>query len=162
MRIGLIADTHIPDVVRALSSELCEALRGVDLILHAGDIYISSVLDDLELIAPVYAARGDDDCGDIERDPRVRERHELEVGGLSLWLCHQRPWQGDHYAPDIVVFGHDHQVVVQRHSGTLYVNPGSPYFPGYRRGPGTVGILEVSDGWAEAHIVPLEHLPPAL
>jgi putative phosphoesterase len=61
MRIGLLSDTHIPDVAEKLPDELMEVFQGVDLILHAGDLYTPSVLDDLERIAPVLAALGDDD-----------------------------------------------------------------------------------------------------
>ena len=61
MRIGLISDTHIPDVARAIPRNVSRAFSGVDLILHAGDIQLASVLDELERIAPVLAARGDDD-----------------------------------------------------------------------------------------------------
>ncbi len=50
MIIGLLSDTHIPEAEKELPPELMEAFRGVDLILHAGDIYIPSVLDNLEYI----------------------------------------------------------------------------------------------------------------
>ena len=58
MRIGLLSDTHIPETEKKLPPELIEAFQGVDLILHAGDIYVPSVLDDLQRIAPVLDARG--------------------------------------------------------------------------------------------------------
>jgi hypothetical protein len=38
MRIGLIADTHLPSSIREPWPEVVSAFRGVDLILHAGDI----------------------------------------------------------------------------------------------------------------------------
>ncbi len=57
MLIGLISDTHIPWAVKELPPEVGEAFRGVDLILHAGDIYSHAVLDELERIAPVLAAK---------------------------------------------------------------------------------------------------------
>ncbi len=92
MRVGLLSDTHIPKAEKELPPELMEASRGVDLILHAGDIYITSVLDDLERIAPVLAARGDDDHGDTLTDQRVKEKHILELEGKTLWLIHERPF----------------------------------------------------------------------
>ncbi len=61
MLIGLTSDTHIPDHAKELPSQLKEAFRGFDLILHAGDIYVVSVLGELERLAPVLAAEGDDD-----------------------------------------------------------------------------------------------------
>ena len=64
MRIGLISDTHIPDIEKKIPFEIMHSFRGVDLILHAGDVYSPSVLDDLDCIAPVLVARGDDDVGE--------------------------------------------------------------------------------------------------
>ncbi|MBA7596866.1 hypothetical protein ES703_03856 [subsurface metagenome] len=169
MRIGLISDTHIPDVAKALPHQIMEAFRGVDLILHAGDIYITSVLDELERIAPVLAASGDDDFGDVLTDRRVKSKHVLKLEGQTLWLVHERPYPymfpplqtrnspGQHEpdAPDIVVFGHEHTTVVRDYGGVLFVNPGSPTFLNYSRGLGTVGILDIDSGQAQAHILQL-------
>jgi len=170
MRIGLVSDTHIPQAEKELPAELATAFRGVDLILHAGDIYVPSVLDTLEQVAPVLAARGDDDHGDILTDSRVKEKHVLQLEGHTLWLIHERPfsyswWQSPWWQsrlspeptirPDIVVFGHEHYTVVQDTEGVLFVNPGSPTFLHYRRGLGTAGILSINGGKAEVEIVRL-------
>ncbi|MFC1944721.1 metallophosphoesterase family protein [Chloroflexota bacterium] len=166
MRVGLLADTHIPDEAETIPKEAIEAFIGVDIILHAGDIYTRSVLDELQRIAPVLAAKGDDDYGAISGDARVSQKHTLCLEGHTLWLIHQTPYY--HYissvtrkaeldpdAPDIVIFGHEHRTIVQRHGHTLLVNPGSPTFLDYQRGLGTVGILELDAGEARAHIVKL-------
>ena len=58
MLIGLLSDTHIPDAVLGLPPELNRIFQDVDLILHAGDIFTSSVLDELESMAPVYDLAG--------------------------------------------------------------------------------------------------------
>ena len=93
IRIGLLSDTHVPVPVKELPvAELTEAFRGVELILHAGDIYDLSVLNDLQKIAPVLSARGDDDYGAIARDERVQEKHILKLDGQVVWLVHQRPF----------------------------------------------------------------------
>ncbi len=55
-RIGIIGDTHIPGSIPELWPEVRDAFKGVDLILHAGDLESPRVLDWLEEIAPVYAA----------------------------------------------------------------------------------------------------------
>ena len=169
MRIGLLADTHIPDAAEELPPEVMEAFRGVDLILHAGDIYAPSVLDDLERIAPVLAARGDDDYLSTLTDERVKEKHVLKLERQTVWLVHERAyylmsswWQSrissgqDKYdIPDIVVFGHEHRTVVQRLDDILFVSPGSPTFLGYRRGLGTVGILDIDSGEANVRLLQL-------
>jgi hypothetical protein len=169
MRIGLLSDTHIPDIEKALPPQVMEAFQGVDLILHAGDIYITSVLDELENIAPVLAARGDDDYGNVVTDKRVEEKHILKLEGQTLWLIHEKrdfdmftyqlsknyQEQDKHDPPDIVVFGHYHRTSVQHDHGVLLVNPGSPTFLNYRRGLGTVAILNIVSGEADVHIVQL-------
>ena len=169
MLIGLLSDTHIPDIEKALPAEVLNAFRGVELILHAGDIYVPSVLDDLERIAPVLAARGDDDYGDTLTDKRVKSHHVLKLEGQTLWLIHERPYpymfpslqaknsadKPDPDAPDVVVFGHAHSTFVGNSGGVLFVNPGSPTFLRYRRGLGTVGILSFDSGQAEAQILQL-------
>jgi len=70
--IGLISDTHIPDAAMALPPQVWEAFRGVDLILHAGDIFEVPVLDQLGGISPVLAAQGDSDYAEVRNDSRVR------------------------------------------------------------------------------------------
>jgi uncharacterized protein len=167
MRVGLLSDTHVPDAVKELPMpELRKAFEGVELVLHAGDIYFTTVLDDLATIAPVIAALGDDDSVvTMERDHRIRSRHILTLEGHRLWLVHQRPYglgqptfspsvQKDEL-PEIVVFGHEHRTTVQQSNGILFVNPGSPTFLNYQRGLGTVGVLDVSDGQMHVEIVHL-------
>jgi putative phosphoesterase len=172
MRIGLLADTHIAWEQKELPPEVIEIFQGVDLILHAGDIYAHYVLDELEQIAPVLAALGDDDYPGS--DPRVQNKHILEIEGHTLLLIHEGPnipisplWLSLQYQkqiapnenrygkPDIIIFGHEHRTVVERYNGVLYVNPGSPTLLNYQPGPGTVGILEINDGKAEVRIIHL-------
>jgi len=159
MRIGLLADTHIPESADALPVEVLDAFRGVDLILHAGDIYILDVLNDLERIAPVLAASGDDDYGVTIADRRVKKIHVLELEGKTLWLGHERHhlrMQSLHESPDIIVFGHEHRPVKERVGDTLYLNPGSPTYLDYQRGLGTVGILTIESGQVKVDILKLQ------
>jgi len=173
MRIGLISDTHIAWEERELPPQILEIFQGVDLILHAGDIYAHHVLDELEHIAPVLAALGDDDYRSA--DPRVKEKHVLELEGQTLWLIHEGPptplspswltfwWQNrispeeDKYGkPDIIVSGHEHHTLVESCDEVLYINPGSPTLPNYQRGLGTVAILELNSGKADVSIIQLQ------
>ncbi len=161
MLIGLISDTHIPDHAKELPEQLNEVFRGVDLILHAGDIYSLSVLDELGRIAPVLAGLGDDDPTVTASDRRVERKHILNVDGITIWLAHEvnRFWPPFDFIkahPDVIVFGHTHQASSENHEGILWVNPGSPTFPRYRLELGTVGLLTVSSGKAEAQIIQLQ------
>jgi uncharacterized protein len=167
MRIGLVSDTHIAWENKKLSPEVTATLEGVDFILHAGDIYTHSVLDELGCIAPVLAALGDDDYP--SPDPRIKEKHVLVFEGLTVWLVHERPYclvppgQEDQISssgsglqkPDIIIFGHEHRVVVEHINGVLFINSGSPTLLNYRQGPGTIGILEIGTGRADVRIIKL-------
>lgn len=162
MRVGLLSDTHIPEAADLLPPAVFKALDGVDLLLHCGDIYRLYVLDELERLAPVLAAKGDDDSRQLLLDERVKPKHVLYLDGVTVWLMHDipysrlmTPWQRERERPDVVVFGHDHVTILDTHHGVLYVNPGSPTFLNYRQGPGTVAILDIQGGNAEARIVSL-------
>ena len=165
MRIGLLADTHIPREVRELPPQVKEVLSGVDLILHGGDIYELSLLDELEEIAPVLAARGDDD---MLRDPRVKERHVIEVGPLKVGLTHvfeglhlywglDKAMETEFGGPvNIIVFGHTHSPLVKRDNSVMLVNPGSTLLPHYQPKLGSVGILDIDEGRITVSLVELK------
>ncbi len=158
MLIGLLSDTHVrtPGFNAGLSSltadelpaAVCEALQGVDLILHAGDIYTLPVLDELEAVAPVLAAEGDDDPFESVNDARVSPEHLLVLEGVTIWVSHYGMWPEDspRPAPDVIVYGHSHRAGIEHHNGIVRINPGSPTFPGYRYTLGTVGFLTVVHG----------------
>jgi hypothetical protein len=168
MKIGLISDTHIPEVAKRLPQEVARVFSGVDLILHAGDIHALFVLDELEHVAPVLAVRGNGDNGDGVRprpdnDPRLKDRVlTLPVEGLRLGMIHALPpyWRTFEEtfdgSVDILVFGDSHVPWMEQRDGTLLVNPGSPTLPAnLRRELGTVALLDIAGGKAEAEIVDL-------
>jgi len=166
IRIGLVSDTHIPKSTHVLPPQIKEAFKDVDLIFHAGDIYVVSVLDELEHLAPVLAAEGDDDYPEVKSDRRVKKEHVLTVEGINLHLTHflaGRPWER-HSIPtkdwfegvtDIFVYGDTHIAKVDYNEGVLLVNPGSPTYPDYQRKLGTVGILTITSGKVGTHILQL-------
>jgi len=144
-----------------LPPRVLKLLDGVDLILHAGDVYAPQVLDELEQLAPVLAALGNGDLG-LEQDRRVQRTHILSLGGLTIGLVHglAYPFRPISFTfgreVDVVVFGDTHVATIERANGTLLVNPGSPTLPNNLVGVlGTVGFLEISDGQAQAKIVQL-------
>ncbi len=170
MLIGLIADTHIPRDAKTLPPQVKDAFRGVDLILHAGDIYVPNVLDELEKIAPVLAARGNGDLV-FQKDWRVKNSHVLDIDRFRLGLTHvviypelplypldrtmERAFGG---RVDIAVFGDTHVALAEWYHDILLVNPGSPTVPdGFFR-LGTVGLLEIEPGRVKPSIVQLKDL----
>ena len=170
VRIGLISDTHIPRDAKMLPPHVAEAFRGVDLILHAGDIYDQTVLDELETIAPVLAARGNGD-GDSPPDRRVERSHTFDVAGVSLGITHGLVYPGSAEdcgramqrqfgrRVDIIVVGDTHVAMAEMFDGIHIVNPGSPTLPRNRYELGTVGLLEITGGTVDARIVRLDEFP---
>jgi len=135
-----------------------EALQGVDLILHAGDIYSLPILDRLETIAPILAAEGDDDPFESTNDPRMKPEHFVTVEGVTIWLSHYGVWSesSSRQVPDVIVYGHTHRTAVERNDGKLRINPGSATFPQYRSVLGTVAFLTIEDGKVESKILQLQ------
>lgn len=168
MLIGLVSDTHvrIPGTRAGLStlttnelpSEILEAFKGVDLILHAGDIYTLPVLDRLAEVAPILVSEGDDDPFETVLDERVKPEHHLTFDGVSIWLSHYGMWPENSRKPmpDITVYGHSHKSAMERENGTLRINPGSACFPSYKPVLGTVGFITIKDCKYEARIEQLE------
>ncbi len=161
MRIGLITDTHIPDVARELPPQVADVFEGVELILHAGDIYDLSVLDELERIAPVLAVLGDDDHYSLAKDERVKQKRVLELAGHRVWLTHEGRWfdrtavRQEGYTPDVIVHGHSHDARIRTVDGVMLVGSGSATFLNYNRGPGSVAILELGPDGPVANIIRL-------
>jgi uncharacterized protein len=147
-RIGVVADTHCPEFVEQLPDRVFEVLRGVDLILHSGDVTAPETIAQLERIAPVQAVRGDHDST-LPALPRSRE---LKVEGRRIVVVHgnRSRWIEEPqtllwtlslgYVPagaglahalrrrfpgaDAIVFGHTHRPHVETRDGTLLFNPG--------------------------------------
>lgn len=165
MRIGLLTDTHLPSTIRDLWDEVREVFTGVDLILHGGDIVSPRVLDWLAEIAPVLAARGNNDSG--WDDERVKDIHWLDIEGWRVAMIHdmepeERPIEelkqfhlkGEH--ADIMITGHTHFERLDYRDGVLQINTGSPTHPHlWSTRLGTVGLLDLAPGKIEAKIIRL-------
>jgi uncharacterized protein len=131
-RLLVLSDTHIPDFAKQLPSQVREAARGVDAILHAGDVTSAEVLDDLSASAPVYVALGNGDGPDVQRWGAA-DRVETEIAGASIAIVHDagpargRPARLRRWFPDssLVVFGHSHIPMSFVHEGVRMLNPGS-------------------------------------
>ena len=161
MRIGVISDTHIPSRAKAIPPGVARIFAGVDLILHAGDISVRAVLDELGTIAPVQAVGGNVDDPSLQAGLPAEIR--LDAGGISLGMVHNSgPASGRRARMSrlfpgcrVVVFGHSHQPVVEDRDGLLLLNPGSACDPRQAKVP-TVALLEIIGGEANAELVRLD------
>ena len=151
--IGLISDTH--GLVRA---DVHEALAGVTLILHAGDVGGDDVLDELALIAPVEAVYGNTD---VPGNRRLSAAIDREIGGVRVHVSHGHevgspspPRLLERYAADVIVYGHTHRQLVTRAEGRLVVNPGAAGPRRFDLQP-SVGRLTIANGRADVELVAL-------
>lgn len=158
MRIGVIADTHIPKRALVIPAQVLDAFRGVDLILHAGDLVIPEVLEALERLAPVQAVAGNNDPPDLET--KLGLTREAHLAGYRIGLTHGNAGTGkstveralSHFpGADCVVFGHSHIPYSQWHGATLAFNPGSA--TDRRRAPHcSYGMLYLEPGGIRAEL----------
>jgi putative phosphoesterase len=119
--VGILSDTH-----HLVRPEALDALQGVELILHAGDVGSGEVLSTLEDVAPVRAVRGNTDH-DSPVD-RLPSSLVIEVAGWSFYLLHdlgRLDLDPAGAGISAVVFGHSHRSAVYEERGVLYLNPGS-------------------------------------
>lgn len=149
--IGVVSDTH--GLVRP---EALHRLKGVDRIVHAGDIGSRDVLLALEAIAPVTAVRGNNDRDAWAR--AIPETALVEVGRVRLYVLHDvKTLAVDPRAAglDAVIAGHSHRPSQVERDGVLFLNPGSI---GPRRFtlPVAMAILTVRGARVRAEIVHLD------
>jgi putative phosphoesterase len=151
--IGVISDTH-----GLLRPDVHEALAGVELILHAGDVGGDDILDELQLIAPVRAVYGNTDA---PGQPRLREAVEVSIDGVSIHVSHGHEVGSptpakllERYAAHVVVYGHTHRPLIAKADGRLVLNPGAA---GPRRFDilPSVARLTIENGDAEAELIAL-------
>jgi uncharacterized protein len=121
IEIGVIADTH-----GLLRPQAMEALEGVALIVHAGDVGKPAILDELRQIAPVFAVRGNVDTAPWAAT--LPDTTVVEVREHLLYVLHDRADLDLNPAAagfSAVIFGHSHQPQIEERQGVLYLNPGS-------------------------------------
>ncbi|MBI9083001.1 MAG: metallophosphoesterase [Desulfobacterales bacterium] len=151
LTIGIISDTH-----GTLPEKAIEALAGVQVILHAGDIGSEEVIGQLERIAPVIAVRGNMDGGPWCQDRAITEA--VELGGIGVYLLHDihhldlDPAAGGF---SLVVSGHTHRAVAIEQNGVLFLNPGSAAYPRHGSPPG-IARVTIENGKLTHRLVSLE------
>jgi len=169
VRIGLISDTHMPERWPALPAAIFELFKGVDLLLHAGDVGELWVLDQLSAIAPVVAVHGNDDTADSQRELPYQQIITIAGQRILLWHSHfpdrtaelaDRRVDGtlrqklgrmisraQAAGATICVFGHWHMPLVLQQDDVMVINPGAIASgnPFTRQLVQTVALLEVAE-----------------
>lgn len=150
MIIGVISDTH-----GLLRDEAVAPLRGVEHILHAGDIGSADILKRLEAIAPVTAIRGN-----VDTEPWAQQlptTNVVELASVFFYVLHDgKALDLDPRAASFgaVVSGHSHVPKIEWRDGVLYFNPGSA---GPRRFklPISLGRIRIEEGKLTPELITL-------
>lgn len=125
----------MPRHARVLPAALREGLRGVDVIVHCGDMVDAMAIPLFEAIAPLQAVAGNNDPAQLHH--RFGKRKILEFGDVRIGVVHGHDGIGrstlaraqnafKHESVDAILFGHSHVPYCERHEGVLLFNPGSP------------------------------------
>lgn len=140
--VGIISDTH-----GRISDEALEALAGVDVIIHAGDIGSLDVLMELEAIAPTIAVLGNNDHN-VDYGPGVNENATQVIDGVRLFVSHypkdvERAAESGEY--DLAIHGHTHVPRDEVRGECRIINPGGAFRPrgGSKR---SLALVELEDG----------------
>ncbi|MBZ9578486.1 metallophosphoesterase [Patescibacteria group bacterium] len=177
--IGIISDTHVPSRAKILPEEIKEIFKGVDLIIHAGDIEHLETLRELEKVpavptqVPIFAVEGNTDS--IEVKEKLPEGLLLKIYGWKIGIVHSPfPfWLGSHFNwiqekvakelvkkqnLDILIFGHTHVALLKELNfegkKILLINPGSPTVPLFSKA--SICLLKITKDSFKGEIVYLE------
>jgi uncharacterized protein len=137
--VGIISDTH-----GTLPKPVEDALKEVRHIVHAGDIDTPEILNRLQGIAPVTAARGNMDRSEWSRHMGTTEI--VEIGGITLYVLHdlgRLDLDPSTAGIKVVISGHTHRPFAKEENGVLYLNPGSCVQPRNGFKP-SIAFLEIS------------------
>ncbi|NLE76876.1 MAG: metallophosphoesterase family protein [Chloroflexi bacterium] len=179
MRIGVLADTHVPDRLSALPLGVGRALGKPDIVLHVGDATQMDVLRWLRESWPLtFGVFGDQDNAEVRRC--LQARQVVQFGSRRVGLIHGHVAPAPHWPArlsqalqkppveelldrlleqftdqpvDCIVFGHTHRPLVRYYRGVLFFNPGAA--SGGRQQPVSVGTLEITDRSITAQIIEL-------
>ncbi len=153
MKIGVIADTHVPERAQDIPQQILEAFKGVDMIIHAGDLVDLNVLSKLKTACKnIKAVWGNMDPNEVRK--RLLEKEVIKIGNYNVGIIHGygRPdklidlvteiFKGDNV--DLIIFGHSHYPINEKRGNILYFNPGSAtdtIFAPYN----SYGIIDIND-----------------
>ncbi|MEW6074670.1 MAG: metallophosphoesterase [Candidatus Omnitrophota bacterium] len=153
MKIGVIADTHIPDRADAIPEEILKEFRNVDMVIHAGDLVDVKVLQDLKRVCRnVEAVWGNMDPAEVRE--LLPGKKIMKIGRFRVGLMHGyghpdklpelllEEFKNDQV--DLVIFGHSHKPAEFMKNGIMFFNPGSvtdKLFTPFN----SYGIIEIND-----------------
>ncbi len=148
--VGLASDTHVPSRAHGLPRSVLDVFNEVSIIIHAGDLDLLKVIEDLEMIAPVVAVHGNADQEEVRaRYPKVNSirlfnwRIGVTHDAGALWGKRGMREIAEENRFDVLFFGHTHRPFLRKES-IIFINPGSPTdpFPPWLVKP-SVGLLRV-------------------
>jgi hypothetical protein len=133
LKVGVISDTHIPINAQKISDEIKSVFKNSDLIIHAGDLISLEVIDELKKIAPVAAVCGNMDELDVKT--KLPKKQVIKIDKYRIGLVHDpgnlkkkkevldKYFKGEKL--DILIYGHTHMPLCEKHQGIVFFNPGS-------------------------------------
>ena len=150
--IAVISDTH-----GLLRDSVFDVFKGADIILHAGDVCGTSIIDKLLKTAPVIAVRGNMDGG--KWADQLPETEIIKIGNILIYMLHdfnKLDLDPEIAGFNIVISGHTHQPNIEQKNNVLYLNPGSA---GPRRFdyPVSVALLEIQGTSLKPKIIEIDY-----
>jgi uncharacterized protein len=149
--VGVVSDTH-----GRLPKSVLAAFEDADLIVHAGDIGNGKILGSLGRIAPSIGVRGNMDMG--EWADRLPEKEIIKVGNIRLCVIHdvyKIELNPNSMACQVVINGHTHRPMLEKHQSVLFLNPGSAVQPRYGY-PASVALLRIMGNSIDARLIELK------
>jgi putative phosphoesterase len=134
--VGLISDTHLPSRAHKIPDKVFEVFKNADLIIHAGDLTSTEVIEELEKIAPVVAVHGNMDPYDVKT--KLPEKNFVEIYHWKIGIIHESSALigmgemktiAEKNDLDVLVFGHLHRPIMKWEDDVLFINLGSPVDP---------------------------------
>lgn len=162
MKIGVLADTHVPVSTDDLPQKVYDCLKGCDLIIHAGDIVEMKLLEKLGRIAETKAVCGNMDSPEVKKS--LPNKLVLNVAGKKIGVIHgSGPGTkvinevADAFSEkcDIIIFGHSHLTFNEKRGETLFFNPGSPTDKVFSVSR-SFGIIEIEGNNIKAEIIKVD------
>ena len=156
MRILIVSDTHRnnENFLKVLDRE-----GPLDMVVHCGDTEGSEYLISKSAGCPAHIVMGNNDF--FSELPRELN---LEIEGYRFWVTHGHNYYvsmgnerivGEARARgvDVVLYGHTHRPIVEKHGNILAINPGSLSYPRQEgKRPSYVLMETDKDGNAEFRV----------